>query len=94
MIEGVKHDGAKDPWHLLPTQPVREVVKVLALGAAKYAPDNWKSVPEWRDRYYSAAMRHLTAWREGEREDTESSVSHLAHAICCLVFLRAKEMGL
>lgn len=49
--------------------------------------DNWKTVPDARRRYYDAAIRHLTAWWDGERNDPESNLPHLAHAACCIIFL-------
>lgn len=92
-VEGVKHDGEKDRWDLLPLRAVRGVVKVLTFGARKYAPDNWRKVPDARPRYYAASMRHLAAWWEGEERDPESGLPHLAHAACCLLFLLALEDG-
>jgi hypothetical protein len=56
-------------------------------GAKKYSPDNWKSVPDGKRRYYSAALRHLAAWREGEKLDPETGLPHLSHALCCLLFM-------
>lgn len=85
--EGAKNDAEKWRWDLLPWDAVEEVVKVLTYGARKYSVDNWKLVPRARDRYFSAAMRHLVAWRKGEKVDGEWGFSHLAHAICCLIFL-------
>jgi hypothetical protein len=32
-------------------------------------------------------QRHLWAWKEGEQNDPESGKNHLAHALCCLMFL-------
>jgi len=84
---GQKHDQQKARWDLLPIGPIRDVVKVLTKGAEKYSPHNWSKVPDARNRYYSAAMRHLTAWFEGERNDPEWGLPHLAHATCCLIFL-------
>jgi hypothetical protein len=85
--DGSKHDQAKERWDLLPTEAVRQVVKVLGYGARVYAVDNWKVVPDARRRYYAAALRHLTAWWEGEKVDNESGLPHLAHAACCVLFL-------
>ena len=34
-----------------------------------------------------ACHRHLQAWWSGERLDKESGLPHLAHAVCCLLFL-------
>ena len=87
MKPGTKHDGGKAPWHLFPFSAAEEIVKVLDFGAKKYAPDNWNKVDQAEDRYFSAAIRHLGAWKEGEKNDPESGLSHLAHAGCCIVFL-------
>lgn len=91
--KGIKFDSRKLQWHLLPMKPIKEVVRVLMYGAKKYAPDNWRYVPNARKRYYNAALRHITAWYEGSPYDSQTKISHLAHAMCCLVFLRALELG-
>ena len=83
----VKHDAGKWRFSLLPIKPLRDVVSVLEFGASKYMPDNWKTVPDARERYFNACIRHVTAWWSGERRDSESGLPHLAHAICCLLFL-------
>ncbi len=85
-MEGIKFDKEKDQWTLLPFEAMRPVVRVLMHGARKYAPDNWKFVKP-KERYFDACIRHLTAWQSGERLDPESGQPHLAHAICCLIFL-------
>lgn len=86
--EGRKNDDGKDPWALAPWDAFREVVKILALGAVKYAPRNWEQGIAY-SRLYSATLRHLTAWWEGEDLDPETRKSHLAHAACCVLFLLA-----
>ena len=86
-VVGVKYDQDKLDWSLLPLEPIEDVVDVLTFGAKKYSADNWKQVPDLHDRYYAAAMRHITAWRKGEIKDPESGRPHLAHAQCCLIFL-------
>lgn len=85
--EGHKADNDKPRFSLVPLSALSEVIKVLEFGAKKYAPDNWQKVPAARTRYYDAAMRHLTAWFSGERNDPESGIHHLAHAGCCVLFL-------
>lgn len=83
----MKFDAGKDRWDLVPFDALLPVVKVLTYGAVKYAPDNWKKLPDARERYVAAMLRHFTAWRLGERDDPESGLHHLAHAACCLLFL-------
>lgn len=84
---GRKFDGGKPRWSLLPWKQVGHIVDVLTFGAKKYDDDNWQGLSNGRDRYFSAMMRHLTAWKDGEVLDSESKLPHLAHAGCCLVFL-------
>lgn len=86
-MKGQKHDQGKPQWSLLPWQPLSEVVDVLTFGAKKYQPENWKHVPDAKARYSDAALRHFTSWLAGERVDQETGLSHLAHAVCCLLFL-------
>lgn len=87
MTEGIKYDASKPRWSLIPQGTLEEVIKVLEYGANKYSPDNWKKVPEMEVRYYDAAMRHIDAYWQGEYLDEESGQPHLAHAVCCLMFL-------
>ena len=90
---GRKFDGGKLQYGLLPPLALRETVKVLTFGAEKYEPDNWRRVPEGPRRYFDAAQRHLWAYKTGEVEDPETGVSHLAHAICCIMFMLDLDEG-
>jgi hypothetical protein len=85
---GTKHDSGKDPWDLAPWDSFREVVRVLAFGATKYAPRNWEKGIVF-SRLYAATIRHLTAWWNGEDVDPETKTSHLANAMCDVGFLLA-----
>ena len=60
---------------------------VLTFGAKKYGDNNWVKLDNGIERYFAALMRHLVAWRSGEWLDKESSKPHLAHAMCCLIFI-------
>lgn len=91
MSEGLKFDSDKLRWDLLPIECVEEVVKILTFGANKYGPNNWKELEHFEDRYYAALMRHLVAWRTGEKTDNESGLNHLSHAMCNLMFLLWRE---
>ena len=85
--EGKKNDKGKLDWALLPLYPIREVIKVLMWGEKSYNRDNWQLVENSRLRYYNAAMRHITTWFEGRKNDSDTKLHHLAHAVCCLLFL-------
>jgi hypothetical protein len=84
---GRKFDGGKLQYGLLPPLALRETVKVLTYGAEKYEPDNWRRVPDGPRRYFDAAQRHMWAYKEGEMYDPETGVNHLAHALCCIMFM-------
>jgi Domain of unknown function (DUF5664) len=82
----IKFDQDKLPLHLLSTEALNQTAAVLAFGAQKYAAHNWRDGFTW-SRPLSAAMRHITAFNDGEDKDPESGLSHLAHAACCIMFL-------
>ena len=88
---GRKFDGGKLQYGLLPVLALEQVVKVLTYGAEKYEPDNWRRVPDSHRRYFDAAQRHIWDYKAGEMVDPESGVNHLAHAICCLMFMLDKD---
>ncbi len=83
---GTKHDQGKTCFSLLPTAALAQIADVLAFGAEKYERDNWQHVDP-PSRYIDAALRHIYAHCEGEREDFESGLTHLAHAGACIMFL-------
>ena len=91
MEAGMKFDGGKLDYTLVPWEGMDEVVKVLEFGAKKYARDNWKKVEHANTRYLAAAFRHLIHHNNGEAADPETGISHLAHATCCMLFLLALE---
>ena len=84
---GRKFDGGKLQYGLLPPLALKAIVEILTFGAEKYEADNWKHVPNAEERYVDAAMRHFTAWIAGEKKDPETGKSHLAHVMCCVLFL-------
>ncbi len=94
LTPGKKFDSEKPMLYLLPPRSINEVGKVLTYGAQKYDPENWRKVDDLQNRYTSAALRHIFAHMEGEEDDRETGLSHLAHAMCCLLFkLEDKLIG-
>ena len=101
-MKGIKFDNGKLRWSLLPLEPIQETIKVLMYGADKYThevdgktitgDDNWKMIDDIPNKYYNALMRHITAWKLGEKKDPETNLPHLAHAICCLLFMLWHEL--
>jgi len=91
-LHGKKYDGGKPKLYLLPPKSINEVGKVLTFGAEKYDAHNWRKVEDLQNRYTSAALRHIFAHVDGEDVDEETGLSHLAHAICCLMFKLEDEL--
>lgn len=84
---GLKYDDGKLQYGLIPPIATRSLAQVLTFGAAKYAPNSWQTVQDGERRYLDALYRHLEAYRSGESTDSESGLSHLAHAITNVAFL-------
>jgi hypothetical protein len=85
-----KFDGDKLPLNLLSTEAMNQTAAVLKFGAQKYAEHNWRKGFAW-SRPLAAAMRHITAFNDGEDKDPESGLSHISHAMCCLMFISEFE---
>ncbi len=88
---GVKDDGGKLMWNLLPWKAMEGLVKVLTFGAKKYSPNGWRSVPNAKERYLAALLRHLYALNVGEVTDPESGLRHIHHVLCNAAFLAELE---
>ena len=84
---GLKYDDGKLQYGLIPPIATKSLAQVLTFGAAKYAPNSWQTVQDGERRYLDALYRHLEAYRSGESTDSESGLSHLAHAITNVAFL-------
>lgn len=83
---GVKDDSSKPPMHLIDGYALEQLANVLAFGAEKYAPHNWRKGLA-QTRLISAAMRHLSAFNGGQDTDPETGLHHAAHAMCCCMFM-------
>lgn len=84
-------------WSLLPTAALREVVKVLEMGAAKHSKNGWREgagLP-WHE-FTDALERHLHDFKEGKDLDDESKLIQAAHIACNALFLaeyQLKQLG-
>jgi hypothetical protein len=89
---GKKYDNGKPKMHLLPPKALLEVARVVTFGEDKYGEENWRDVADAQKRYASASLRHSFSHLDGEELDQETNYSHLAHAICCLMFKLELEL--
>jgi hypothetical protein len=90
LAQGVKFDAQKPRMDLLDAYAIEQLACVLTFGAQKYEAHNWRKGIV-RGRLLAAALRHLFAYLRGEDRDPESGLSHVAHAMCCCMFLLGLE---
>jgi len=88
-MEGKKYDKGKLRWDIFPLEQVEKGIEIMMQGMDNYGLDNWRGLEDWR--IYNALMRHIQNWKKGEKIDSESGKTHLAHALVNVVFLMWKE---
>jgi hypothetical protein len=96
MTDGKKSDKNKTNWSLVPWKEIEGLAECMTYGAIKYNENpldpNWKKVDDGFNRYFSAFMRHLQAYRDGEKIDPESGLEHRKHllfnAVCLSHFMK------
>jgi hypothetical protein len=86
LVEGKRYNEGKRKWGLLSFKALAELVKVLEFGAKKYDSWNWSKGLSFTETFESM-QRHLVAWYNGEDNDPETGLSHMAHVFCNAMFL-------
>jgi hypothetical protein len=85
---------AKTPLHLLPPYALAQIAWAHKEGAEKYGAWNWRQTGVCATTYIGAIMRHLAAWQDGEDNDPDSGLSHIAKiGACCNILLDAEHCG-
>lgn len=77
----------KAPLHLVPPALLHFTAQAFADGAKKYGPYNWRDKTVSSSVYYGAALRHLSAWWDGEDLSQDAQVHHLGHVAACIAIL-------
>ena len=88
--------GAKKPatWSVMPRWVMLQVGRVMSVGAAKYSAFNYRESSISASTYQDAIERHLALWFDGEDNDDETGVSHLASVIAsCALLMDAQATG-
>lgn len=78
--EALRFDTGKPRHDLIPGFAINELAKIYAMGAQKYAPNNWAKGMKW-SRVLGSLKRHLNAIERGEDFDKESGLHHASHVI-------------
>lgn len=84
----------KLPMDLVPESAVAAMATAFLEGASKYGRYNWRAKGVRASIYYSAMRRHQSKWWNGEDEDADTTVEHLASIMaCCAIMIDAKICG-
>jgi hypothetical protein len=88
---GIKYDTGKPDLSLCPRVALEEMAKAFMVGEKKYGRYNYLKGMEVH-RLVAAAMRHLSAFNEGEDYDPEYGVTkHLGHALASIAMILDME---
>ena len=77
-MEGKKFDTDKPQYDLIDAHALEDLAKVLTIGAQKYDRYNWVKVEP--HRYEAALLRHIQAWRMGEKRRSRDRFT--SHGAC------------
>jgi CxxC-x17-CxxC domain-containing protein len=80
--KGAMQSATPYRFDLLDAKSMFKLAEVLAYGATRYAPDNWRGISA--SDHYNHLMQHLFAWKAGDTQD-----DHLGHALCRAMMLCA-----
>lgn len=77
-------------YDLIPVGALAKIAQLYGRGAQKYAAHNWRRGYEW-SKSYAALQRHATQFWNGEDNDPEMDLPHMAsvafHALALLTFM-------
>jgi dATP/dGTP diphosphohydrolase len=77
----------KVPMGLVPGTTMAYLALGHLEGHMKYGLMNWREVGVRFSIYLDACLRHIQKLKDGEWADSETTVPHLANALCCLSIL-------
>ena len=75
---------AMDELNCAELEQLMAIAKVLQYGASRYAPNNWRLIPQ--EEHINHALIHIIAHLAGDTQD-----EHLDHALCRLMMAYATE---
>jgi hypothetical protein len=77
----------KLPLHLWPETATAMGCLGLLDGMLKYGRSNFRAIGVRATIYTDAVKRHVNRWLEGEDNDPDSGLPHMAHALACLAII-------
>lgn len=89
-----KNDSDKLDLALIPKVALEAAAKAFMIGERKYGRFNYCNKGLKLSQLVSAALRHLTAFNEGEENDPQDGQPHLGSVIaCCAMILQQQKLG-
>lgn len=86
--DAIRKNQGKLRYDLIEPNALKDMVKVLTIGADKYYDWNWFKGFSWSS-VLASLKRHIDAFERGEDYDQESGELHIAHAACNVHYLNA-----
>ena len=77
----------KVPLGLFPDTAIALGSVAMLEGALKYGKQNFRAIGVKASIYYDACRRHMGLWFDGEENDPDSGLPHLAHALACIAII-------
>jgi hypothetical protein len=77
---------------LVPDTAVAALATAFLEGALKYGRYNWRVAGVSASTYHAALRRHIAKWWNGQDNDPETQVSHLANAMACIAIIFDAEV--
>ena len=101
MTPEIKDTNPKDaigstklPMHLIPGSAKAWLALAFLEGALKYGKYNWRVAGVRASIYLDAMERHLEKYKNGEWDDAQTGVPHLASIMACAaIILDAESVG-
>jgi len=87
----LRFNEGKLRWGLVHYKSLEPMVRVLMVGAEKYADDNWKKSLDNNRQNLECLQRHLAALMDGEVNDKETGLPHIGHIMCNAMFYQFHE---
>ena len=82
--KGGEQSACPYAFHLLDGDAMFRLASILAYGAERYEPNNWRRI-DLKD-HLNHALQHIMAYLAGDTQD-----DHLGHAFCRMMFVIAME---
>jgi Domain of unknown function (DUF5664) len=90
-VKAERNNEGKPQFSFIPYEAQRQEAFVWAFGAKKYSRDNWRKGLPFMS-VVDSMLRHVYAYAQGETNDPESGLPHMACIRCNAAMLLEYEL--